>query len=159
MSWRDTFLVLIAFGAATGPLDSAAQAQPAGKVPRVGVLTENFSPPREDFYLDALRQGLRELGRIEGQNIVLEPRWGELGAKRMQDLALDLVRRKVDVIVVATNSAANAAKSAIGSRTHRDRGAHFTPGCTDRSYASRGECVDGRAAEARLFAARDGRAP
>jgi ABC-type uncharacterized transport system substrate-binding protein len=75
----------------------AAQAQPAGKVPRIGALvvaTPGY-PPIEGF-----RQGLRELGYVEGGNIVVEYRYAEGKADRYGALAAEMVRLKPDVIVV-----------------------------------------------------------
>jgi len=62
--------------------------------------------------LEALRQGLRDLGYVEGQNIAIEPRWTEGGHDRYSDLAADLVRSKVDVIVAVGGAAAKAAQQA-----------------------------------------------
>ena len=92
-----------------------ALAQPARKPALIGVLTANFPPPREDACYDAFRKGMRDHGYVEGRDVVFEPRWGELGAKRMGPLAADLVARKVDLIMVGTLSAAIAAKAATGA--------------------------------------------
>jgi putative ABC transport system substrate-binding protein len=89
----------------------AADAQPAMKVPRIGLLWGS-SPSAGGSYLDAFRQGLRELGYVEGQNIVIENRWAEGRQERFTDLAAELVRLKVDVIVAAISAAALAAKNA-----------------------------------------------
>jgi putative ABC transport system substrate-binding protein len=62
--------------------------------------------------LEAFRQGLRELGYVEGQNIILDERWAEGRVERLPDLVADLVRLKVDVLVVASTPGALAAKSA-----------------------------------------------
>ena len=77
----------------------AAAAQPAGKVPRVGVLANGSaatSPP-----VDAFRQGLRDFGHVEGQNIALEIRWAEGRFERLPELAAELVRWKPNVLVTA----------------------------------------------------------
>ncbi|HSE96240.1 MAG TPA: ABC transporter substrate-binding protein [Methylomirabilota bacterium] len=87
----------------------APEAQPAGKVYRIGVLYPG-SPPHSSLS-GAFYQGLRELGYIEGQNISIEERWAEGRPERLPDLAADLVRRKVDVIV-AEGLVAWAAKQA-----------------------------------------------
>ena len=76
----------------------AIQAQPAGKIPRIGILRPT-SPP--DPLVDAFLQGLKELGYFEGRNINIEYRWAEGRTERLPDLAADLVRLKVDVIVAA----------------------------------------------------------
>ena len=115
MNLCNPLLVLLALGFAAAAPGLSAQTQPAGALPRIGVLTDNFPPPREDLCLDGLRQGLRDNGLVEGKSIALEPRWGELGAKRMQDLAADLVRRKVEIIVAGSNSAAVALRAATST--------------------------------------------
>ena len=87
-----------------------AQAQPPAKSPRIGYLTsalDRVNPNR-----DAFRQGLRDLGWIEGQNIVIEYRYAEGKNERLADLAADLVRLKVDLIVTTGGTATNAAKQA-----------------------------------------------
>jgi putative ABC transport system substrate-binding protein len=73
---RRTFLGVIAGSLLAAPL--AAEAQQVGKMPRVGYLNPgSSSDPVRQRHLEALRQGLRELGYVEGQNIALEPRWAE----------------------------------------------------------------------------------
>jgi putative ABC transport system substrate-binding protein len=89
----------------------AAQAQQAGKVPRIGFLGST-SPSDASARLDAFRQGLRELGWAEGKNIVIEYRWAEGRQERFTDLAAELVRLKVDVIIAPISAAALAAKNA-----------------------------------------------
>lgn len=86
-----------------------AQAQPAKKVARLGYLTgSSLSGSTEAFM-----QGLRELGYVEGQNIIIEHRYAEGKYDRLPDLAAELVRRNVDVIVAAGGSPAiQAARSA-----------------------------------------------
>jgi ABC-type uncharacterized transport system substrate-binding protein len=87
-----------------------AQAQPAGKVPRVGFLFYGSPGPARE--IDAFRRGLRELGYIEGQNIGIEYRFASGQVERLPELAAELVRLKVDVIVAPATSAALAAKQA-----------------------------------------------
>jgi putative ABC transport system substrate-binding protein len=100
----------LAFGAA--PL--VVRAQQAGKVYRLGYLS---TPTRESVerVLDAFLQTLRELGWVEGKNLVIEYRWAEGKVERLPDLAAELVRLKVDVIVAPAGSAALAAKNATSS--------------------------------------------
>src|SRR5574341_530533 len=89
----------------------AADAQQAGKVPRIGFLSvtsPSDSPPR----LDAFRQRLRELGWVEGQNIVIDYRYAEGRGDRLPDLAAELVRLKVALIVSAGTQEVTAAKNA-----------------------------------------------
>jgi putative ABC transport system substrate-binding protein len=92
----------------------ASEAQPAPSVPRLGVLAPNS---RTDFlrFLEALRQGLRELGYAEGQNIAIEFRWAEGKYDRLPGLAVELVRLKVNIIVAWTPPAVQAAQQATGT--------------------------------------------
>jgi putative ABC transport system substrate-binding protein len=87
------------------------QAQQAKKIPRIGYLSAT-SPSAEPARTDAFRQGLRELGYIEGQNIVIEWRSAEGKLERLPDLAAELVRLKVDVIFVRSTAAVQTAKNA-----------------------------------------------
>src|SRR5712692_2948683 len=95
---RRTFLAGTGAVLLVAPL--VAEAQQTGKVPRVGVLggqSPEISPP-----ILALRQGLSELGYVEGQNIAIEWRWARGNDERFPDLASELVKLKVDIIVAAT---------------------------------------------------------
>jgi putative ABC transport system substrate-binding protein len=85
------------------------QAQQVKKIPRIGVLRTS-SPSAVPSRQDAFRQGLRELGYVEGQNILIEYRHAEGKADRLPDLAADLVRLKVDVIFAQSTAAVQAAK-------------------------------------------------
>src|SRR5262245_51782034 len=86
--------------------------QQAGKGPRTGFLSLT-SPSDRPTLLDAFRQSLRELGWIEGQNIVIDYRYAEDRVDRLPDLAAELVRLKVDLIVASAGTqAATAAKNA-----------------------------------------------
>jgi putative ABC transport system substrate-binding protein len=86
-----------------------AAAQPAGKVPRIGYLSpSSHSDPSIQRRLEAFRQGLRDLGYVEGQNIAIESRWTEGKDDRLPALAADLVRSKVDVIVASGGAATRA---------------------------------------------------
>jgi len=90
----------------------AVDAQQAGKVPRIGFLGMT-SPSDRPPLLDAFRQRLRELGWVEGQNIVIDYRYAEGRVDRLPDLAAELVRLKVDLIVASAGTqAATAAKNA-----------------------------------------------
>ena len=88
---------------------SPAQAQQAKKVPRIGLLRAGWA---SDPSVEAFRQGLRELGYIEGKNIVIEYRFAKDNLERLPELAAELVRLKVDVIVVQGPQAIPAAKNA-----------------------------------------------
>jgi putative tryptophan/tyrosine transport system substrate-binding protein len=104
--------VVLAASLTLASLGTAA-AQPAGTVPRVGYLNPgSSSDPVRQRRLEALRQGLRELGSVEGRNIALEPRWAEGKYDRYPALAADLVRSKVDVIVAWSGQATKAAQEA-----------------------------------------------
>jgi putative ABC transport system substrate-binding protein len=87
-------------------------AQQPKKIPRIGVLRPGLAVAAN---YEAFRQGLRELGYVEGQNVVLEFRDTEAKAERLSDLAAELVRLKVDVIVTSSTPAIQAAKQATGT--------------------------------------------
>ena len=104
-----TALLLLLLAAPLG----MATAQPPQKVPRVGYLKGgSASDPLRQRWLEAFRQGLRELGYVDGQNIAIESRWTEGEDDRLPALAADLVRSKVDVIVADTGAATRAAQQA-----------------------------------------------
>jgi len=86
----------------------SGEAQQSGKIPKIGILRTG-SPP--DANIEGFRQGLRELGYIEGQNIILEYRWAN-GDERLAELARELVQLKVDVILTGSTPATIAAKEA-----------------------------------------------
>ena len=88
-----------------------AEAQQPGKAPRVGYLVSRSAPGPND---QGFQQGMRELGYVEGQNIVIERRWAGGDPDRLPDLAADLVRLKVDVIF-AGGAAVGAVKRATGT--------------------------------------------
>ena len=87
------YAVLLAVGV-------VAQAQQPKKVPRIGYLSKT-DPASESARAEAIRLALRELGYIEGQNIAIEYRYAEGKLDRFPELAAELVRLKVDIIVVA----------------------------------------------------------
>jgi putative ABC transport system substrate-binding protein len=87
----------------------ASEAQPPRRLPRIGFLgTRTLS----DFGVDAFRQGLRDLGWIEGQTIVVDYRFAQGSLDQLPDLAAELVRLKVDIIVAQATPGAAAAKKA-----------------------------------------------
>jgi putative tryptophan/tyrosine transport system substrate-binding protein len=88
-----------------------ADAQQAKKVPRIGFLI-GTSPSTISDRIEAFRQGLRELGYVEGKNIVIEYRYSEGKLDRLRELAAELVRLDVDVIVTSGPTANRAAKEA-----------------------------------------------
>ena len=93
----------------------AAQAQPTKKHVRIGFLAQ-VSSSAISARIDAFRQGMRDLGYVEGQNLKIEWRDGGGDAHRLDGLAKELVRMNVDVIVTAGPTATHAAKEATASR-------------------------------------------
>jgi ABC-type uncharacterized transport system substrate-binding protein len=110
MNRRDTILALLLLGAA--PLAALAQ-QPGKAVPRLGVLL--FGTPETDPNLNAFRQGLRNLGRVEGQNIATEYRYAAGKPERLRDLAAELVSMKPDVILALGGDVAPSARAATST--------------------------------------------
>src|SRR5262245_20768373 len=104
-------VMLLAIAALGLPL--TGEAQHTTSPLRIGFVSPYFpSEPRVERYLQAFRQRLRELGYVEGQNLVFEFRWGEGQYDRLPALAADLVRLKVNVIVAVGPPAIQAAKQA-----------------------------------------------
>src|SRR5215831_10046381 len=94
----------------------AAEAQQAGKVPRIGYLSAS-SPSSEGLRRKGFSEGLRDLGWIEGQNVLVEERWAAGHYDKLPDLAAELVKLKPEVIVAAGDTTVirplRAATSAI----------------------------------------------
>ena len=88
----------------------SAEAQQTKKIPRIGFISPASSPTAAPN-LEALRQGLHELGYVEGKNIVIETRWAEGSADRFPRLLTELNQLKVDVIVIGAAAGAIAAKN------------------------------------------------
>jgi putative tryptophan/tyrosine transport system substrate-binding protein len=110
---RKTFLLFVLttlFLATVNPTD----AQQPGKVPRIGFL-DNSTAAGSAVLVDAFRQEMRKLGWIEGKNITIEYRFAEQKDERLPELAADLVRLKIDLIVVTGGPAALAAKGATST--------------------------------------------
>ena len=111
MNNRRKLLVALGAGALVTPMGSLAQTQPA-KVYRIGLLSP-YSPSDSVLWYQAFRLGLRDRGWVEGKNISIEYRYAEGKRDLIPDLAADLVRLKVDVIVTAiTTDALTAQKAA-----------------------------------------------
>src|SRR6266550_2409112 len=123
---RRTFLCGLTLGTLSAP--RAAEAQPAKKVYRVGMLSSTRAP----IYEEAARQGLRERGYVEGENIVLEWRWSEGKPEQYSVLPSELVQLKVDVIVTVGNAAARGPACSPRARLVRSqlvlcRARHVSP--------------------------------
>ena len=103
-----TLLITVALGLLLA--SSLSQAQPPIHVHRIGVLLE--TTPGRDSYVGPFLEGMRELGYVEGQHFVLEYRGAEGQYERLPDLAAELVRLKVDVIVTYGTPPSVAAKDA-----------------------------------------------
>src|SRR5262245_13869900 len=91
-----------------------ANAQQTGKIFRIGFL-DNTTAAGMAVFVDTFRQELSKIGWIEGKNITIEYRFGENKAERLPELAADLVRLKVDLIMVTSTSSALAAKKATSA--------------------------------------------
>ena len=89
-----------------------AQAQPSGKIPRIGYLSGTGDASNQGPYVAALRQGLRDLGYIEGKNFAIEFRGAGGKAEPVPSLVAELIQLKVDVLVLPLTSAIRAAKQA-----------------------------------------------
>ena len=121
-------ILRVALAAAIVLAGTGAQAQQPTKIPRIGYL--GGATGSGQARIEALRQGLRDLGYVEGKNIVIEWRYAEGKPDRERALAADLVRLKVEVIVTVGSAATRAAKEATtydsncddaGSRSHWKR--------------------------------------
>ena len=109
---RREFIGTLAGGLLAAPL--AAEAQQGKRVWRIGYLTLG-SAEREKSWLASFRQGLRELGYVEGGNIVIEQLYAEGRAERLPELTKELIHLKLDVLVAGGDAAALAAKQATSS--------------------------------------------
>ena len=96
------------------PCCSAVEAQQLAKMPRIGFLNALF-PTTNPARIEAFRQGLRDIGYVEGKNIVIEYRYAERKFDRLPALAAALVRLKVDVIVTSASQETRAAKEATST--------------------------------------------
>jgi putative ABC transport system substrate-binding protein len=99
MPSRRWFMTRVLLALAAPPL--AAEAQQAARIYRIGFLWD--SPAVFPDAIEAFRRGLRDLGHVEGRNVVIEFRWAEGNPERMRELAEELVRLKVDVLIAPTS--------------------------------------------------------
>jgi putative tryptophan/tyrosine transport system substrate-binding protein len=107
---RREFITLLGGAAAWS---FAARAQQVAKVPRIGyMVTGSLASPEQGALVESFRQGLRERGYVEGRNIVIEYRAADGKIERFTELAADLVRLNLDLIVANNTPAALAAKQA-----------------------------------------------
>jgi putative ABC transport system substrate-binding protein len=104
--WLLTLLLLAA--------STFAEAQQPQKIPRIGIL-ELASPAASASQLKAFQQGLRELGYIEGKNIILEYRYADGKLDRLPELAAELVGSKIDVIVTRSTGSIRAATKCVAA--------------------------------------------
>lgn len=102
-------LFVFALGAMLFALTLTAEAQQPTKIPRIGIITTG-TPAAIKHLLEGFTQRLHELGYAEGQNVLIELRYGEGKADRLPTLAAELVNLKVDVIVAIPNSAIEAVR-------------------------------------------------
>jgi ABC-type uncharacterized transport system substrate-binding protein len=110
---RRAFITLLGGAVATWPITALAQ-QPLGKVPRIGFLARTSAASLSPL-LDSFRQGLRDLGWVDGKTIVIEYQFGDGQFNRLDELASALVRLKVDVIVTVDTPPTQAAKQATST--------------------------------------------
>ena len=113
MNHRRKLLTVLGAGALAEPF--AVFAQQPGRIYRVGLLATQSRPSDADFprsVYAAFQQGMRELGHIEGRNLVIEWRFADGDAKRLPELAAELVRMKVDVLVAGGTDAPLALQKA-----------------------------------------------
>jgi putative ABC transport system substrate-binding protein len=111
MILRAALAAALAVGILITPI--GAEAQPAAKVPRIGYpVTGSLESPETRAALDAFRQGLRERGYVEGQNILIEYRAADGKIERFPGLATELARLKVDLILALNTPAARAVQQA-----------------------------------------------
>jgi putative tryptophan/tyrosine transport system substrate-binding protein len=108
MNRRNVVLALLALGA----VPRASLAQPQGKLWRIGHLS---LAPGPDKLVEGFREELRDLGYVEGHNLLIEYRWAAGDAGRLKEFATELVRLKVDVIVAISTTVGSAAKRATST--------------------------------------------
>jgi putative ABC transport system substrate-binding protein len=113
--WRSTVGCLVTLTLSIRAMALAVTAQPAEKVYRIGCLYTGSPPTGSNPLLEAFRQGLRDLGYVEGRNILIESRYAEGQEDRCPALAAELVRLPVDVLVAAGTAPIKAAQQATST--------------------------------------------
>src|SRR5215831_8926690 len=111
---RKTALGSILFAGAVLAVAVTVQAQQPKKIPRIGYLALRLTTT-PSYRFDAFRQGLRQLGYAEGKDLVIEDRYADEKVDRLNELAAELVRLKVDVIVTSGPAPTRAAKAATAT--------------------------------------------
>jgi len=106
---RRDFITLLGGAAATWPL--AARTQQSGNSATIGLLWPGDAPPASPR-MESFRQGLRALGLVDGQNVIIELRYAQRGPEQLPDLAAELIRLKVDVIFASGDLAPKVAQQA-----------------------------------------------
>src|SRR5262245_40234949 len=96
-------------------LDDSADAQQGAKIPRIGYVSGTGDHKTPGLQVEAFRQGLRDVGYVEGKNILIEHRYTEGNQDRAPRLVAELIQLNVDVLVSATSPAIRAAKQATKS--------------------------------------------
>ena len=109
--------VALAVGVTLAP--PAGEAQQTGKAVRIGYLSP-LSAAADSAHGEAFRQGLRDLGYVEGRNFVIEARYADGKFARLPDLAADIVRLKVDVIVAAADPSGTSRPTSNSDDPHRN---------------------------------------
>ena len=110
--FKESFLLLLAT-LIVAPLHLAEAQQP--KIPRIGFVDASGDPSSPSLFVQGFRQGLRELGYVEGKNIVIEYRYGQGKVDQLPSLVNELVQLKPDILVVGALPAFRAAKEATKS--------------------------------------------
>jgi putative ABC transport system substrate-binding protein len=108
-------IIGLALGSILFALGLPAEAQPPTKIPRIGYLNPAETSQYRDSRIEAFRQGLRELGYVEGKNIIIEYRYAEGNSERLPELVRELIDLKVDIIFVMGTPAVRAAKNATAT--------------------------------------------
>jgi putative tryptophan/tyrosine transport system substrate-binding protein len=108
-------IVCLALGAVVTALGSSANSQQAAKIPRIGYVSGTGDPSNPGPNLESFREGMRELGYIDGKNIAIEYRYAQGNNERFASLATELVKLKLDAIVIVALPAIRAAKQATNT--------------------------------------------